>query len=107
MNDALGYLIEYNMPVQNENIFLQSDYDGKYKGSIAEYWQLRNASVDNKMPEITPADMHFWKANYDAKILEADRRFGEFIKRLDRLDVFVIATSVDPVISYTNSSSPL
>ena len=77
----------YSLPAQYENKFLQPGYKGKYHGSVEEYWQLRNSSVDNTLPGISEADVRFWESNYDAKIYEADRRFGKFIAGLEKLGI--------------------
>lgn len=77
----------YSLPVQYENTFLQPGYKGKYHGSVEEYWQLRNSSVDNTLPGISVSDVRFWESNYDAKIFEADSRFGTFIAGLEKLGI--------------------
>ncbi len=67
--------------------FGNADYRGKYKGTAEEYWELRNLNLDRKFLDLTDEDLEFWRSWYDSKIYEADRRFGEFIKDIEKFNV--------------------
>lgn len=72
----------YPLPQNYNNTFADPNYTGKYKGSQEEYWELRNRSVDRLPLNLTQEDVKFWESIYDAKILEADKRFKAFIEQL-------------------------
>jgi len=75
----------YPLPENYENRFAESNYKGKYKGIVDEYCKLRNLSLEKALPEISKEDVNFWKSNYDAKIFEADKKFGLFLKNFEKL----------------------
>jgi arylsulfatase A-like enzyme len=77
----------YPLPDSNRNPFIEFDYKGKYSGSIDEYWKLRNLSIDQRPLNMSAADVNFWNAVYDAKISEADKRFGKFIDAIQKLEL--------------------
>jgi len=66
--------------------FENPDYKGKYKGTVEEYWKLRNLSLDKKLPDMTAEDVDFWRSWYDKKIFEADKRLGIFLKEFEKFD---------------------
>jgi arylsulfatase A-like enzyme len=72
---------------KSKGMFRNADYRGKYKGTAEEYWELRNLNLDRKILDMTDEDVEFWRSWYDSKIYEADRRFGEFIKDIEKLNV--------------------
>jgi arylsulfatase A-like enzyme len=75
----------YALPDDYANNFSAQSYTGKYKGSVEEYWALRNLSLDKGELEMDDTDVDFWKSIYDAKIYEADKKFGFFLDELDKL----------------------
>ena len=75
----------YPLPDNYENKFSNPYYNGKYKGTVEEYWKLRNLSIDKSKLDILPEDVKFWESIYDAKIYEADRKFGRCIESLEEL----------------------
>jgi arylsulfatase A-like enzyme len=75
----------YPLPDNYRNPFVEFGYNGKYSGSVDEYWDLRNLSLDQRSLKMPTADVNFWNAVYDAKILEADKRFGKFIDAIQKL----------------------
>lgn len=83
----LGYDVHgrSKLPEGFENIFADSNYSGKYNGTPEEYWELRNLSLEQDDFNMTDEEVRFWKDWYDAKIYEADKKIGEFLKRLDKL----------------------
>ncbi len=67
------------------NIFVSKNYDGKYRGTTKEYWDLRNKSLEQKCLEMNDEDINFWNAWYDTKIYKADQRLGNFFKEIEKL----------------------
>ncbi len=82
-----GFDVHGRYPVTKdaEGRFMPNNYTGKFSGSVEEYWKLRDENLDNPDFAISVEDVSFWKANYDAKIYEADRKFGEFMKEISEL----------------------
>jgi len=96
----LGYDVHgrYPLPVEHTKQFLDPSYNGKYKGTTDEYWQLRNDSIDLKRLDLSDADIQFWRDWYDTKIFESDKRFGEFLDQLSGIidlnkTIFVITSA--------------
>jgi arylsulfatase A-like enzyme len=77
----------YALPDNYANKFSAQSYTGKYKGTVEEYWALRNLSLDQGQLEMDDTDVDFWKSIYDAKIYEADKKFGFFLDELDKLGI--------------------
>ncbi len=80
-----------------EKAFLDGPYSGRYRGTVEEYWALRDANLDDPFFTLASGDRAFWTAHYDAQIREADRRFGAFLAEVSRLglmeDTVIIVTS--------------
>lgn len=74
----------YRPESSTENRFGAPGYKGRYKGTIDEYWSLRNRSVDGESPDLDMDDIGFWRDLYDSRIYDADVRFGGFIGELER-----------------------
>ncbi|MBI4569534.1 MAG: sulfatase-like hydrolase/transferase [Planctomycetes bacterium] len=91
--DAHG---QYDPPGGYRRAFVKN-YAGPLRGGKEEQGRLREEGLDNKgslpgadepvLPNVTPQDFAFHEALYDEKIQDADRRFGEFLKTLDDLDL--------------------
>lgn len=83
----LGYDVHgrSKLPEDFKNRFADLNYSGKYKGTPEEYWELRNLSLEQDDLNMTAEDVRFWRDWYDAKIYEADKKIGEFLKKLDKL----------------------
>jgi len=75
----------YKLPYFLKNKFTDPNYGGRYKGTVEEYWELRNLSLDVGYLNMTDEDVKFWRSVYDAKIHEADRKFGLFLEEFDKL----------------------
>jgi len=75
----------YKIPHFLKNRFADPNYGGRYKGTVEEYWELRNLSLDVGYLSMTDEDVRFWRSLYDAKIHEADRKFGLFLEEFDKL----------------------
>jgi len=84
-----GFDVHGRFPVKKgvEKEFYNGHYDGPYTGTLEEYWELRDANLDDPEFVLPERDIRFWEANYDAKILEADRRFGTFIQEITELGI--------------------
>lgn len=82
-----GYDVHGQYPLNRERLgqFLDPPYLGMLTGSEEEYWQLRDRNLDEGGVSLSQEDVRLWRAVYDAKIFEADRRFGDFIDELRRL----------------------
>jgi arylsulfatase A-like enzyme len=52
---------------------------------VEEYWALRNLSLDKGQLDMDHNDIDFWESIYDAKIYEADKKFGFFVDELNKL----------------------
>ncbi len=84
----LGYDVHGRYPLPADaGKFLSKNYKGKYKGTPEEYWELRNQGLDQGYLGINDDDAEFWKGCYDAKIHEADRKFGDFLNQLKDMGV--------------------
>lgn len=70
-----------------KNKFADPNYRGKYKGTPEEYWELRNRSLDQGYLTMSDEDVEFWRAWYDTKIYQADRKLGQFLEELGKLGV--------------------
>ncbi|MDD2703410.1 MAG: sulfatase [Candidatus Omnitrophica bacterium] len=70
------------------NKFADPSYKGKYRGTPAEYWQLRNESLENKPLALAEEDVQFWKDWYDGKIYEADKKLGAFLDELRGMGLY-------------------
>jgi arylsulfatase A-like enzyme len=68
--------------------FADPSYQGKYRGTPAEYWQLRNESLENKPLALAEEDAQFWKDWYDGKIYEADKKLGAFLDELRGMGLY-------------------
>jgi len=77
----------YEFPGEFKNKFVDPDYNGPYKGTSEEYWGLRNLSLDQKSLQLNADDVKFWRNWYDGRIYEADKRLGNFLKRVQKLDL--------------------
>jgi len=75
----------YKLPYFLKNKFTDPNYGGRYKGTVEEYWELRNLSLDVGYLNMTDEDVKFWRSVYDAKIHEADRKFELFLEEFDKL----------------------
>ncbi len=89
----------YPLPDNYENKFNSPRYSGKYKGTVEEYWELRNLSIDKGKLDMTTEDVKSWESIYDAKIYEADRKFSRFIESLEKLGL------TDKTIIFISSGS--
>jgi arylsulfatase A-like enzyme len=78
---------QYELPASATCKFADPKYGGKYKGTVDEYWELRNKSIDQGFLKMNSKDVAFWKSIYDAKIHEADRKLGAFIQKLEGMDM--------------------
>jgi choline-sulfatase len=59
--------------------YLDFNYTGNYKGTVAEQAQLREEGLRNGYVNLTDDDVRFWRAWYDEKINKADSFFGDFM----------------------------
>jgi len=86
-----GYDVHGRYALRKEaarDIFLEEPYEGRFSGSVEEYWELRNNALDVGSVSLTKEDTEFWRADYDAKIYLADELFGAFVDELRALDLF-------------------
>lgn len=70
-------------------------YKGPMKGGKQEQGRLREAGLDVRrlgavtdrpsLPDVKPADFAFHEALYDEKIEDADKRFGDFLDRFEKM----------------------
>lgn len=77
----------YEFPGKFKNKFASPNYNGKYKGTSEEYWDLRNKNLDQGYLDEDQEDIAFWRNWYDGRIYEADKRFGNFLDELDKLGI--------------------
>lgn len=77
----------FPLPVEGDNPFLAAYRAAGLDGSAEAYWRLRNASIENGSLDLSPEQRRFWNNTYDAKIFEADKRFGRFMDALDQMGV--------------------
>lgn len=78
--------------------FVDFDYKGHLKGGKEEQARLREEGLEKGSLQLTDADARFWKALYDEKINDADRRFALFVdemKRLGLLDKTIVVIVSD------------
>lgn len=68
--------------------FLDPGYTGRYRGTPAEYWRLRNESLEKNPLVLAEEDVRFWGDWYDGKIYEADKKFGSFLEDIRRLGLY-------------------
>jgi arylsulfatase A-like enzyme len=61
--------------------FLDFDYKGPLKGGRQEQAKFREEGLERGYISLTDDDVRFWRALYDEKIYDADRRFGQFMER--------------------------
>jgi choline-sulfatase len=72
----------FPLPEGADNPFLADNDAARFDGAPDAYWQLRNLSIENEPLNLSEEQRQFWINTYDAKIFEADKRFGEFIDAL-------------------------
>ncbi len=65
--------------------FLDFNYTGPFKGGKEEQGNLREEGLEKGFIKLTEEDVKFWRALYDEKISDVDRRFGEFIKEFSEI----------------------
>ncbi|MDD5772431.1 MAG: sulfatase [bacterium] len=75
----------YQLPADFKNQFADPNYKGKYKGTVDEYWKLRDLSVNEGFLNMADEDIKFWESWYDAKIYEADKKLGTFFDEFDKM----------------------
>jgi choline-sulfatase len=76
---------QYNPAGGLDYRFVDKGYDGRYTGSAQEQEALREEGLDRGRLTLRDADVRFWRAVYDEKILRADGKFKRFLKTVDRL----------------------
>lgn len=89
---------KYNLASGFKSKFSPPRYTGRYKGTVEEQVNLRNLILDQKPLDFTTQDIEFWRAWYDGKIYEADKRFGNFLaefSKLGLLDKTIIVVASD------------
>jgi len=84
---VMGYDVHgrYPLPDEPDDQFNDKDYSGPYQGTVEEYWKLRNDSIDKEILDLTEGDIKFWRNWYDTKIVESDKKFGDFIQKLKKI----------------------
>lgn len=84
-----GYDVHGRFPPPKccDNPYLVGNEAAQFDGSPDAYWQLRNLSIENGVLNISDKQRRFWINTYDAKILEADKRFGEFIQTVEKMQL--------------------
>ncbi len=82
-----GYDVHGRFPMDEEGKtkFLYKGYQGPLQGTIDEYWDLRTKNIDQGKVDLSPEDIKFLESIYDAKISAADKRFGQFIEKLQEM----------------------
>jgi arylsulfatase A-like enzyme len=75
----------YPLPTGKDNPFLMENHTAGFDGSAQAYWQLRNLSIECGSLELSKEQRRNWINTYDAKIFEADKRFGHFMAALGRM----------------------
>lgn len=68
-----------------KGMFVDSEYKGRFKGTVEEYWELRNLSLEQDYLDMAVEDVDFWRSWYDEKIYEADKKLGRFLEEFDQL----------------------
>jgi len=87
------FLHSYSIHGQNDPAegytkkFLDFNYAGPLQGGKAEQAKLREEGLAKGKLALTEEDYKFWRALYDEKIYNADKKFGEFLTQLDGLDL--------------------
>lgn len=84
-----GYDVHGKFPLEKKylSMFLDKPYTGASKATENEYWALRNKNLEQGGLTLSKEDTDLWKAVYDAKIYAADKRFGEFIETLKKMNL--------------------
>lgn len=67
--------------------FVAPGYDGRYAGSEPEQELLREEGLDRGRVNVRPADVDFWRAVYDEKVMRADAHFRHFLTEFEKLGV--------------------
>ncbi len=76
---------QYDPPGGFTKRFLDFEYKGELKGGKEEQARFREEGLEKGFIELTDEDVRFWRALYDEKINDADRRFSQFIDELKAL----------------------
>jgi len=76
---------QYDPPNGFTRRFVDFEYKGPLKGGKEEQGRFREEGLEKGSIQLTAEDVRFWRALYDEKINDADRRFKEFVEELKRL----------------------
>jgi choline-sulfatase len=75
---------QFAMDTSATNPFWQRSEKVRFKGTKEEQAQLRELGLAGKLPDITDAEVDFWRAWYDQKIFNADAQIGKLLEELER-----------------------
>jgi choline-sulfatase len=78
---------QYDPPQGYTRRYLDFNYTGPLKGGKEEQGRLREDGLDKNIISLTDQDARFWRALYDEKINDVDKRFSQFIEEMRRLGV--------------------
>jgi len=78
---------QYDPPEGYSKKFLDFDYAGPLKGGKEEQAKLREEGLANGKLSLTEEDYKFWRALYDEKIFNNDKKIGEFLEEFKKLDL--------------------
>jgi arylsulfatase A-like enzyme len=73
---------QYDPPKGYTYKFLDFNYKGSLKGGKEEEAKFREEGLEKGYIRLTEEDVRFWRALYDEKINDVDRRFSQFVERL-------------------------
>jgi len=76
---------QYDPPEGYSKKFLDFDYTGPLKGGKEEQGKLREEGLASGKLNLTEEDYKFWKALYDEKIFNSDKKIGEFLEEFKKL----------------------
>lgn len=76
---------QYDPPQGFTKKFLDFDYEGPLQGGKAEQGKLREEGLAKGKLDLTENDWKFWRALYDEKIFDNDKKIGEFLAEIKKL----------------------
>jgi choline-sulfatase len=79
---------QYDPPDGFTEEFVDPAYNGKLKGGKEEQAAIREEGLEKGFVDLTEEDVRFWRALYDEKIRDVDKRFGLFLDEIQRMGLF-------------------
>lgn len=78
----------FESDISNKAALTNPPYPGRLKGTVEEYWQMRNAHLEGRDLNLSEEDILFLSAVYDAKIRDMDEHLGRFFHWLEKNEWF-------------------